>query len=102
MSTERTQGLLRWCKHLVMSFLPVFLVLIILIYLLLLLFPSSLIKPVFGDLSRPSRRQLNIQILDVANNIKVKAAHEFKRNICYGHSTLGRKESSLATHAEMT
>ena len=46
-----------------------------------LLFPSSLIKQVFGDLARPSRSPLDIQELDVTNNIKVKAVHEFKRNV---------------------
>ena len=82
MSTERPQGLLLWCKHLVMSFLQLFLVLtILLIYLLFLLFLPSLIKVVFGDLARPTRSPLDIQKLDVADNINVKAIHEFKRNV---------------------
>ena len=65
-----------------MSFLQLFLVLIILlIYLLFLLFSPPLIKPVFGNLTRPSRSPLDTQELDVANNIKMKAVHEFKRNV---------------------
>ena len=65
-----------------MSFLQLFLVLIIvLIYLLFLLFLPSLIKLVFGDLARPSRSLIDIQELDVIYNIKVKAVHEFKRNV---------------------
>ena len=76
MSTERPQGLLLWRKHLMMLFLQLFLVLItLLIYLLFLLFPPSLIKPIFGDLERPSRSWLDIQELVVTNNIKMKAAH---------------------------
>jgi hypothetical protein len=86
MSTERPRWLLLWCKHLVMSFLQLFLVcIILLIYLLFPLLSTSLIKLVFGDLARPSRRLLDIQDLDVTNNIKVKAVHEFNSNVCYGH-----------------
>ena len=82
-STERSQGLLLGCKHLMMSFLQLFLVLtILLIYSMFLFFPPSLTKLVFGDLARPSRSPLDIQELDVTNNIKVKAVHEFKRNVC--------------------
>lgn len=83
MSTERPQGLLLWHKHLMMSFLQLFIVLIILlIHLLLLVFPPSLIKSVFGDLSRPSRKNpLDIQELDVTDDIKVKVVHESKRNV---------------------
>jgi len=87
MSTERPEDQLLWRKHLLISFLQLFLVLIILfIYLLFLPFLPSLIKPVFDDLARPTRNCLNIQKLDVTNNIKVKADHEFKRNVCYSHS----------------
>ena len=87
MSTERPRWLLLWCKHLVMSFLQLFLVcIILLIYLLFPLLSTSLIKLVFGDLERPSRSSLDIQELDVTNNIKMKAVYEFKRNVCYIHS----------------
>ena len=89
MSTERPQGLLLWLEHLVMSFLQLFSGLIILlIYLLFLLFLPSLIKVVFGDLARHSRSPLDIQKLDVTNSIKVKAVHEFTRNVCYSHSII--------------
>ena len=55
------------------------------IYLLFLFFLHSLIKPVFSDLARSSRSPLDIQKLDFTNNIKLKAVHEFKRNICYSY-----------------
>jgi hypothetical protein len=54
-------------------------------YLFTVPFLPSLIKPVFGDLVRSNRSSLVIQKLDVTNNIRVKAAHEFKRNVCYSH-----------------
>jgi hypothetical protein len=55
-STEKSQVLLLWLKHLMMLFLQLFLVLIILlIYLLFHIFPPFLIKLVFGDLARHSR-----------------------------------------------
>ena len=83
MTIERPQGLLLWCKYLMMSFLQLFLVLIILhIYLLFLLFPPSLIKLVFSGFARPSRSPLDNRELDVT---EVKAVREFKRNVCYGH-----------------
>ena len=55
------------------------------IYLLFIFLLPSLIKQVFSDLARSNRILLDIQKLDVANNIRVKAAHEFKRNVCYSH-----------------
>ena len=85
MSTERPQNMLLWRKRLVMSCLQLFLVLTI-IYLLLLFFFPSLLKPVFCDLARSSRSPLDIQKLDVRNNTKVKAVHEFKKNVCYSYS----------------
>lgn len=86
MITERPQGLLLWWKHLVMSLLQLLVLIILLIYFLLLLFPPLLIKPVFDDLARVSRSPLHIQKLDITNNIKVKDLHEFKKNVCCGHS----------------
>jgi hypothetical protein len=51
MNTERSQGLLLWLKHLVMSFLQLFSGLIILLtYFQFLLFLPSLTELVFGDL----------------------------------------------------
>lgn len=86
MSTERPQGLLLWHKQLVMSFLQFLLVFtIFFFYLLFLFFLPSLIKPLFSDMARCSRSPLDIQKLDVADNINVKAIHEFKRNVCYSH-----------------
>lgn len=52
-----------------------------LIFYTIFLFPSSLIKVVFGDLAPPNRSLLDIQELDVTYNIKVKAIHELKRNV---------------------
>jgi hypothetical protein len=87
MSTERPQGLLLWCKQLVMSLLQLFLVVtIFFIHLLFLFFFPTLIKPVFSDLARSSRSPFDIQKLDVADNTKVRPVHEFKRNVCYNHS----------------
>ena len=103
MSNERPQGLLLWLKHLMMLFLQLFLVLIILlIYLLFHIFPPFLIKLVFGDLARPSRSPLDIQELDVTNNIKVKAVHEFKRNVRLRSLTRGGNEKNLEPRAEMS
>jgi hypothetical protein len=102
MSTERSQGLLLWCKHLVMSFLQLFLVLTIhFMYFLFLFILPSLIKLVFGDLPRSSRRLFDIQKLDAINNLKVKAAHEFKRNLLQSLA-LGGNESNLVLQAEMS
>jgi hypothetical protein len=102
-STERSQGLLLGCKHLMMSFLQLFLVLtILLIYSMFLFFPPSLTKLVFGDLARPSRSPLDIQELDVTNNIKVKAVHEFKRNVRLRSLTRGGNEKNLEPRAEMS
>lgn len=56
------------------------------VYLLFLLFPLSLIIPVFGNWARLSRSLLDVQKLDGTNSIKVKAVHEFKRNVCYTQS----------------
>lgn len=82
MITELPQGLLLWNKHLVMSFLQLFLVLIIfLICLLFLLFPSPLAKLVFGCLARPTSSLIDIQELDVTDTIKVKSVHESKRHV---------------------
>jgi hypothetical protein len=83
-----------------MSFLQLFLVLIIpLIYLLPLLFPPSLIKLVFGDLERPSRSSLDIQELDVTNNIKGNAVQEK----CMLQSfTQSGNESNLERQTEMS
>jgi len=66
MSTVRSQGLLLWCKHLMMSFWQLLLELSFLfIYLMFLLFPPSLIKLVFSDIATPSRSLLDIQEIDV-------------------------------------
>jgi hypothetical protein len=80
-SSERPQGLLLWQKQLMMLFLQLFLVLpTFFIYLLFLFFFPSLIKPLFSDLARSSS-PLAIHKLDIANNIKMKAVYEFKRNV---------------------
>ena len=99
-STERSQGLLLGCKHLMMSFLQLFLVLtILLIYSMFLFFPPSLIKLVFGDLARPSRSPLDIQELDVTNNIKGNAVQEK----CMLQSfTQSGNESNLERQTEMS
>jgi hypothetical protein len=52
------------------------------LFTIILFFLPSLIKPVFSDLTISSRSLFGIQKLDVANTLKVKAVHEFKRNVC--------------------
>jgi hypothetical protein len=82
-STGRPQGLLLWHKQLVMTFPQLFLVFtIFFIYLLFLFLFPYLIKLVFSDVARSSSSLLDIQKLDVASNINVKAVHESKRNVC--------------------
>lgn len=79
MSTESSHSLLLLWECLFFVFI------ILLFYYLFLLFFPFLIKSVFGDQTIPGRSQLDIQELDVTDNIKVKAVHEFKRNVCYSH-----------------
>ena len=60
-------------------------------------------KLAFGDLARPSRSLLNIQKLNVTNNIKIRARHEFLKKKCMLQSlALGGNESNLAPQAAMS
>ena len=52
-------------------------------------------KLAFGDLARPSRSLLNIQKLNVTNNIKVKAIHEFKKKCMLQLFARGKNENNL-------
>jgi hypothetical protein len=86
-----------------MPFLQLFLVLIILlIYVQFLLFLPSLIKLVFGNLAKPSRSPLDIQKLNVTNNIKIRARHEFLKKKCMLQSlALGKNKSMLEVQAKI-